>query len=139
MSKSRIKQSAFTLLFATAVSLSLSVGCSKQGEGERCDHEKAGDSDCDDGLVCAHIDNQDRCCPPAGAPIGDSRCQRTGVSTGGQGNSGGSNTGGKASGGNGGNASGGAPEGGAPVSSGGSPEAGAPAQSGGQSSGGDGA
>ncbi|HET9933987.1 MAG TPA: hypothetical protein VFQ35_24960, partial [Polyangiaceae bacterium] len=64
MSKSRIK-SALTLLFATAVTLSLSVGCSKQGEGERCDHTNAGDTDCEDGLVCTNVaPNQDRCCPP---------------------------------------------------------------------------
>lgn len=136
MSKSRIKQSAVTLLFATAVSLMLSVGCSKQGEGERCDHEKAGDSDCDDGLVCVMADDgQDRCCPPSGAAVGDSRCQRTGASTGGQGNSGGSNSGGRASGGSGGTS--GETNAGAPATSGG--EAGASTQSGGQSSGGEGA
>jgi hypothetical protein len=79
MSKSRVWQSAATLLFATAVSLSLSVGCSKQGEGERCDRAKAGDSDCEDGLKCDKVDGQDRCCPPPGAPISDSRCQSTGI------------------------------------------------------------
>ncbi|MFZ5891331.1 MAG: hypothetical protein ACOY0T_09795 [Myxococcota bacterium] len=127
MSKSRVWHSAVTLFFATAVSLSLSVGCSKQGEGERCDQKNAGDTDCDDGLICTNVSTSMtsenyRCCPPEGAAIGDSRCQRTGVSgTGGQSNSGGSSSGGSSNGGSssGGNANGGAGDAGAASMSGG--------------------
>ena len=126
MSKSRVWQSAVTLLVATAVSLSLSVGCSKQGEGERCDYPKAGDSDCDDGLFCVNVDKQDRCCPPQGAAISDSRCQ--GQITSGSGGT--SSTGGTSSAGGTGNASGGTNN-----ASGGTADAGAAAVTGGQSSG----
>lgn len=116
MSKSRTR-SALTLLFATALTLSLSVGCSKQSEGERCDRTNAGDTDCEDGLVCTNVGmNEDRCCPPDGASLGDSRCMRTGTSFGGQGNAGGSASGGASNGG----ASGGGNGGNGGLSSGGS-------------------
>jgi hypothetical protein len=51
-------------------------GCSRQAEGERCDHAANGDEDCDEGLECVRPRGGavDRCCPPAGAPIEDSRC-----------------------------------------------------------------
>ena len=131
MWKSRTK-SALTLLFATALTLSLSVGCSKQGEGERCDSTAAGDTDCEDGLVCTNVGvgtKEDRCCPPDGATPGDSRCMRTGTSTGGQsstggaGGGGGASSGGASNGGNGGMSSSGG-------SAGSSADAGAPAQGG---------
>lgn len=134
MSKSKV-HSAFALLIATAVTFSMSVGCSKQNEGERCDRMKAGDSDCEDGLICTKVAGEDRCCPPDGSPIGDSRCSRTGTGSGsgGQGNSGGqtssgglSNAAGEGSGGSssGGDGSGGLSNGG------GNSDAGAPAQGG---------
>jgi hypothetical protein len=45
------------------------AGCSRQSEGERCDKDVAGDTDCNEGLVCVQcIDLRegliDRCCPP---------------------------------------------------------------------------
>jgi hypothetical protein len=51
-------------------------GCSRQAEGERCDHAANGDEDCDEGLECVRPRGGavDRCCPPAGAPIDDARC-----------------------------------------------------------------
>ncbi len=51
-------------------------GCSRQAEGERCDHTANGDEDCDEGLECVRPRGStvDRCCPPAGAPIDDARC-----------------------------------------------------------------
>lgn len=58
---------------------SVAVGCSRQGEGERCDLAAAGHDDCDSGLVCTscrvlqgHV--VDRCCPPAGTSSSDPRC-----------------------------------------------------------------
>jgi hypothetical protein len=57
--------------------LALATACSKQGEGERCDLNKAGDSDCEDGLQCTRVGSADRCCPPEGAQISDDRCDRT--------------------------------------------------------------
>lgn len=59
------------------------VGCSRQGEGERCDWANAGDSDCDDGLTCircaALASGQiDRCCPAAGDES-VAACQRSDI------------------------------------------------------------
>jgi hypothetical protein len=59
---------------------SFAGGCSRQGEGERCDFIKAaGSGDCDSGLVCKRCEElqdgtTDRCCP-AGTQFSDSRCQ----------------------------------------------------------------
>lgn len=59
---------------------SFAGGCSRQGEGERCDWRKAGgNGDCDSGLVCKLCEDlqdgtTDRCCPP-GNTYSDSRCQ----------------------------------------------------------------
>jgi hypothetical protein len=57
------------------------VGCSRQSEGERCVKQVAGDTDCNDGLVCVLcIDlargSIDRCCPPNPADASDPNCQR---------------------------------------------------------------
>lgn len=62
-----------------ALGASFAGGCSRQGEGERCDSWKAGDTDCDSGLVCKLCEDlqdgtTDRCCPP-GTEYSDSRCQ----------------------------------------------------------------
>jgi hypothetical protein len=63
-----------------ALGASFAGGCSRQGEGERCDRLKAGgDGDCDSGLVCTLCGDlqdglTDRCCPPDGK-YSDSRCQ----------------------------------------------------------------
>lgn len=73
-------------------------GCSRQGEGERCDLAANGDDDCDDGLICvSKVGNVDRCCPPEGAAIGDSRCSVANAPPGGS--TGGSSSGGSSSGG----------------------------------------
>jgi hypothetical protein len=130
MSKSRTK-SALTLLFATSLTLALSVGCSKQGEGERCDRAAAGDTDCEDGLVCTNVGmNEDRCCPPDSAALGDSRCMRTTTSTGGQSSTGGAGGGGGASNGGASNAGNGGMSSSGGSSAGSSSDAGAPAQGG---------
>jgi hypothetical protein len=57
------------------------MGCSRQPEGERCDREAAGDTDCNDGLVCVLCTNLasgqvDRCCPPGSGSQSDARCER---------------------------------------------------------------
>ena len=85
---------------------SFAGGCSRQGEGERCDLRKAGgDGDCDSGLVCKlctelQDGTTDRCCPP-GTQYSDSRCQpgssnTCGTGTGGTGTGGTSASGGAA-------------------------------------------
>jgi len=58
---------------------SVSQGCSRQSEGERCDSEANGDLDCNDGLVCKRCGDLqervvDRCCPP-GTAYSDPRCE----------------------------------------------------------------
>lgn len=60
---------------------SLAGGCSRQGEGERCDFVWAGDQDCDSGLTCTRCgllqdDRTSRCCRPDGS-YSDTRCIRT--------------------------------------------------------------
>jgi hypothetical protein len=102
---------------------SFAGGCSRQGEGERCDFFKAaGSGDCDSGLVCKLCEElqdgtTDRCCP-AGTQFSDSRCQpgtsntcATNTGTGGSSATGGSpgsaGTAGNQSGGNGGTEAGG--------------------------------
>jgi hypothetical protein len=73
-------------------------GCSRQGEGERCDLAANGDDDCDEGLICvSKVGNVDRCCPPDGADIGDSRCSVANAPPGGS--TGGTSAGGTSSGG----------------------------------------
>ena len=57
------------------------VGCSRQSEGERCDREAAGDTDCNTGLVCVLCKDLrsgfvDRCCPPNAGDASDPACQR---------------------------------------------------------------
>lgn len=91
-------------LAAAGLFVALTVGgCSRQGEGERCDRTANGDEDCEDGLFCVtKVGNVDRCCPPSGAPIDDSRCSvpdapsggLTGGTSGGGTDGGGTNSGG---------------------------------------------
>ena len=57
------------------------VGCSRQSEGERCDKDAAGDTDCNTGLVCVLCEDLrsgvvDRCCPPNAGDASDPACQR---------------------------------------------------------------
>jgi hypothetical protein len=64
--------------FSVALTL---VGCGKQSEGERCDQHAAGDTDCEEGLICVPCANlksgqQDRCCPPVSAAEATGSCQR---------------------------------------------------------------
>jgi hypothetical protein len=60
------------------------VGCSRQGEGERCDFNAAGDTDCDEGLVCVtcpelRTGTVDRCCPATPGAESDAACERADV------------------------------------------------------------
>ena len=73
----RLAARASLVALATA---SVAVGCSRQGEGERCDLAAAGYDDCDSGLICVsclqlqgHV--TDRCCPPGASS--DPRCARS--------------------------------------------------------------
>jgi hypothetical protein len=71
----RLATRASLIALATA---SVAVGCSRQGEGERCDFAAAGHDDCDGGLVCVACEDladhvTDRCCPPGGGSS-DPRC-----------------------------------------------------------------
>lgn len=75
----RLAARASLVALATA---SVAVGCSRQGEGERCDLAAAGYDDCDSGLICVsclqlqgHV--TDRCCPPGETDWSDSRCARS--------------------------------------------------------------
>jgi hypothetical protein len=64
------------------------VGCSEQGEGERCDYANSGNDssgqgrDCEDGLECVSAarllgnDEADRCCPPESEPFSSDKCRR---------------------------------------------------------------
>jgi hypothetical protein len=106
-----------------ALGASFAGGCSRQGEGERCDYFKAaGNGDCDSDLVCKRCEElqdgtTDRCCP-AGTQYNDARCQPgtsntctsntgTGGRAGTAGSSGSAGTSGNQSGGNGGTETGG--------------------------------
>jgi hypothetical protein len=67
-------------IVAFGVALSF-VGCSRQGEGERCVFEAAGNTDCDDGLFCIPCrqlrgGTVDRCCPRDPGAESDVDCQR---------------------------------------------------------------
>ncbi|HEY3497696.1 MAG TPA: hypothetical protein VGK73_23525 [Polyangiaceae bacterium] len=73
-----VRQVARGLIFASAA-VWVSVGCSRQGEGERCDYRWGGDSDCDDGLKCYACEfiqgsTVDRCCKISGTAE-DERCE----------------------------------------------------------------
>jgi hypothetical protein len=113
----RLAARASLVALATA---SVAVGCSRQGEGERCDLLAAGNDDCDSGLVCVSCEDladhvTDRCCPASGSS--DPRCQKgspgeclTRTGTGGSGGSAGAagmSAGGASAGGSSGAASGG--------------------------------
>ncbi|MES1183481.1 MAG: hypothetical protein ABUL60_06675 [Myxococcales bacterium] len=102
-------RSIAALSFVTALAVLSAPGCSQQGEGERCDLEKNGDADCNDGLTCIkatdlHDGITDRCCPAEGTES-DTRCTRATIMA-----SGGSSSGGTSSSGAGaaGEANGGA-------------------------------
>jgi hypothetical protein len=72
----------FTRIALVALSITTGfVGCSRQSEGDRCDKEAAGDTDCNDGLVCVTCEDLrsgsiDRCCPPNPADASDPDCAR---------------------------------------------------------------
>ncbi|MFO7180483.1 MAG: hypothetical protein DIU78_017415 [Pseudomonadota bacterium] len=123
------RRTLVSLGFALGLVALTGVGCSRQGEGERCDLGANGHSDCDDGLFCTPaVGDVDRCCPPQGAAVEDPRCVRSGrVETG----SGGSSS---ASGGTSSTDTGGATAtGGADAASGGTSEPGPePSEDGGQ-------
>ncbi len=61
-------QPKLAAILATAlVTAKLFVGCSNQGEGERCD-AYAGNEDCETGLTCQKIQQYYLCCPSGRAP-----------------------------------------------------------------------
>ena len=109
----------FSLTSALLIGLA-SPGCSQQGEGERCDNLRAGDSDCDSGLVCTQArllldESTDRCCKEDKS-YDDARC--TPSSGGGSGPMNAAGADGQNLAGSpdaGGGSSGGAPAGGAPT------------------------
>lgn len=73
---------SFLLILALSIAPAL-FGCSRQGEGERCSPDNA-DSDCEDNLVCTELRDAEavtfhRCCPEAGEPSSDERCELAGV------------------------------------------------------------
>jgi len=91
-------RSIAALSFVTALAVLSAPGCSQQGEGERCDLDKNGDADCNDGLSCVPAKNlregiTDRCCPSEGTES-DTRCTRATIMASGGSSSGGSSTGG---------------------------------------------
>ena len=68
------------LLFALVSSLTASLACSSQGEGEVCDRNN-GDNDCQSGLTCVAapgvsdtLTNSFRCCPIAPTQPTTSAC-----------------------------------------------------------------
>ena len=82
-----VLRSVAVFSFVAFVALMSAPGCSQQGEGERCDKDKNGDLDCDDGLVCvkkAQLSDQTadgRCCPVAETDR-SGLCTPSGVDTG---------------------------------------------------------
>lgn len=98
-------------LLALLVGAVLLGGCGKQQEGQVCDKKNSND-DCESGLECTASEallntpsDTERCCPPAGSKITDSRCRRSVGATGTGGTGGGAGmTGGAA--GTGGDAAG---------------------------------
>ena len=72
--------SLHTTVCAVLLAASL-FGCSKQGEGERCDLN-SGNLDCDTGLICRSGDQLNigigegfaLCCPPDGVPPSVNAC-----------------------------------------------------------------
>jgi hypothetical protein len=110
----RLASRALLVLLALG---SVAPGCSRQGEGERCDLTANDSLDCDDGLECTpcrrlveHV--VDRCCKPGGAST-DPRCALRSVEvecttgatgTGGRGSAGASGTAGTAGSSSGGTA-----------------------------------
>lgn len=126
----------FSIWFARAAIVGFSaamtlVGCGKQSEGERCVSKEAGNTDCEEGLVCVpcyalRTGQVDRCCPPVSAADSTGSCERADPprnedvcnsteTTGGRGGGGGLDGGGMSGGGgtSGGGASGIGGEGGA--------------------------
>lgn len=68
----------FVLLLALSTVPTL-LGCSRQKEGERCSTTNS-NSDCEDSLVCTELRDAEnetihRCCPEAGEPYTDARCE----------------------------------------------------------------
>jgi hypothetical protein len=76
------------VIVAGALVVGAAQGCSKQGEGERCEPLAGGDNDCDDGLKCVEgkflansttaAPDFGRCCPDDNTYT-DSRCAPVGT------------------------------------------------------------
>jgi hypothetical protein len=80
-----VKRASYMLptkvLRATLCAALVCLGCSKQGEGERCD-TNSDDLDCESGLVCRGADQLSiegrgvaLCCPPNGVPPSVDACR----------------------------------------------------------------
>ena len=60
------------MAFVASSAAAAFAGCSRQSEGERCDRKAAGNTDCNEGLVCVQCielahGQIDRCCPSSAA------------------------------------------------------------------------
>lgn len=105
---SSVLRSVLSLALVSAAFALVTPGCSEQGQGERCDHDKNGDLDCESGLECIpggqliQNDTTGRCCPEPGTET-DKRCTRkvggTSGTSGGGTSGGGTNSGGTSNGG----------------------------------------
>lgn len=83
----------FPALMLVLALLSSAVGCTAQGEGERCEKAKTQNADCEPPLVCIVKGDllegtSDRCCPAVSGEETDSRCTRKAPGTGTGGTSG---------------------------------------------------
>jgi len=76
-----------TVILGVVLALAVIPGCAKQGEGERCEPNAAGNTDCEEGLICVAdqelldktgANDFGRCCPPLNEAISDERCTRAG-------------------------------------------------------------
>src|SRR5688572_8177670 len=78
---SSVLRSVFAFALVSATFALVAPGCSEQAQGERCDHDKNADLDCESGLECIPgnlllaEDSTGRCCPEPGTET-DKRCTR---------------------------------------------------------------
>lgn len=75
----RVRRRRLAKIVAVSCVLAFAVlaACSNAAEGERCEIDN-GNDDCQDGLVCTQIANQNgaRCCPPDRAQATTGVCQQ---------------------------------------------------------------
>jgi len=70
---SRLASLLLAPVFALSLLLLAMPGCSKQGEGERCDSANNND-DCESGLICQNVQSYWLCCPPPGTQPSVAAC-----------------------------------------------------------------